>query len=138
MAGSDCQQVHQELILMMNELNLNWVVDQSRSQLSEVTVDRPVAVEKFEGTSSQALLTKPGTLTIPEISVQRQLLTLIDTIERLVLDTQDMENEWIDFLATVESPTPAAATLSFASEGGLVETIEESIDRRQAIVELRP
>jgi hypothetical protein len=90
MTGADCQQVHQALILMLNDLNLGWVVDQARSQLSEVTIDRAVAIENFEGTSSQAVLTKPGTLTSHEISAQRQPLDLIDTIERLVLDTRDM------------------------------------------------
>jgi hypothetical protein len=138
MTGTDCQQVYQELVLMLNELSLGWVVDQARSQFSEIPIDRTVAIENFEGTSSQAVLTKPGTLTIHETSAQRQLLELIDTIERLVLDTRDMEHELVDFLATVKSPTSATATVSFASEGGLIETVEDSSDRRQAIVELRP
>ncbi len=138
MTGADCQQVYQELILMLNDLKLDWVVEQVRSQLSEVTIDRAVAIENFDGTSSQAVLTKPGTLTSYEISAQRQLLDLIDTIERLVLDTREMEHELVDFLATVQSPTLATATLGFASEGQLVETVEELSDRRHAIAELRP
>lgn len=97
MTGADCQQVHQELVLMLNDLNLGWVVEQA---------------------------------------AHCQILDLIDTIERLVLDTQDMEHELIDFLATVQFP--ATVTLSFASEGQLVETVEESSDRRREIAELRP
>lgn len=138
MTEDDCQQVHQDLILMLNDLNLGWVVEQTRSQLTEATVDRAVAIGNFEGTSSQALLTRPNTLTNHERSAQRMLLDLIDTIERLVLDTREMENDLVDFLATMRSSTPTAATLGFTSEGGLVETVKDSIDHRQAIAELRP
>ena len=146
MTEADCQQMHQELSLMLNDLNLGWVVEQARSQLSQVPIDWDMAIEKFEGTSSQALLTKPNTLTRYELSSQKKLLDLIDTIERLVLDTGEMENELVDFLTIVSYATSETATLGFTSEGGLVETVKDSIsvpggftnDHRQAIAELRP
>jgi hypothetical protein len=70
MTGADCQQVYQEPILMLNDLNLGWVVDQARSQPSEVLIDRAILIDSFEGTSNQALLTKSNTLTVHEISAQ--------------------------------------------------------------------
>jgi hypothetical protein len=134
MTEQDCQQTYQELITMLQDLQLGWVIEQVElnvpSDLSGYFNDDQ---RQAETTSAQAVLTKPVTK-----MAQAQLLRLIEATERIVVDTTDMEGELVSFLAVQGERLNGATSLGFVANDDTVPTmVAVSPDRRQAATELR-
>ncbi len=136
MTEQDCQQTYQELVTMLQDLQLGWVIEQVElnvpSDLSEYFDE---AQRQAETTSAQAVLTKPVTR-----MAQAQLLRLIEATERIVVDTTDMEGELVNFLAVQGERLHSPVKLGFVAEeetASAPTTIAVSPDRRQAATELR-
>jgi hypothetical protein len=137
MTAQNFQQIYQELVLLLKEHNLDWVVEQAASIDEFSPVDRSLldptsAPSQVAGSTSQALLTKPAIQ-----PVQVQLLHLIDAVERVVIDTTDMEGALVDFLGETGNQLKMPLTLGFPTDDTDVETLSVPPDRYQAIAELR-
>jgi hypothetical protein len=136
MTEQDCQQTYQELVTMLQDLQLGWVIEQVElnvpSDLSGYFDDDQ---RRAETASTQAVLTKPVTK-----MVQAQLLRLIEATERIVVDTTDMEGELVNFLDVQGERLHNPVKLGFVAEeetASAPTTIAVSPDRRQAATELR-
>jgi hypothetical protein len=136
MNEQDCQQTYQELVTMLQDLQLGWVIEQV-----ELNVPRDLsgyfdeAQRQAETASTQAVLTKPLTR-----MAQAQLLRLIEATERIVVDTTDMEGELVNFLAVQGERLNGPISLGFVADEDTVTVptmIDMSPDRRQAATELR-
>jgi hypothetical protein len=134
MPAQDFQQIYQELVLLLKEHNLDWVVDQAAGlgDVNQTAIGLTSTPSQATGSTAQALLTKPVVQ-----PAQIQLLHLIDAVERVVIDTTDMEGALVDFLDETGSNLQTPLTLGFATDDTSVETVNVPIDRRQAIAELR-
>jgi hypothetical protein len=136
MTEQDCQQTYQELVTMLQDLQLGWVIEQVElnvpSDLSEYFDE---AQRQAETASTQAVLTKPVTK-----MAQAQLLRLIEATERIVVDTTDMEGELANFLAVQGERPNGPISLGFVEDDDIATAptmITVSPDRRQAATELR-
>jgi hypothetical protein len=138
MTKQDCQRVYQELAQMLRETQLGWIVEQVETLVNtgktfDVDLLSPQVVSG--SISPHAVLSKPETYT-----AQEQLLLLIDTAERLVVDTANVEGALVDFLSEEEQRLNAPVTLEFASEDASVIDqlmVNQLTDRRVAAAELR-
>jgi hypothetical protein len=133
MTDLECQQTYQELVTLLQDLQLGWVVDKveaqiQRGKMAEEPLDVPAQA------ASQAVLTKPETYT-----EQEQLLLLIDAVERLVVGSIAIEGALVDFLVEETERLQSPITLSFESDSVPALTPEdEGLEaRRPAIAELR-
>ncbi len=137
MTTQNFQQIYQELVLLLKEYNLDWVVEQTApitefSPVDLTAIAPTSAPGQVAGSTSQALLTKPAIQ--PD---QAQLLHLIDAIERVVVDTTEMEGELVDFLDETGDHLKMPLSMGFASDDTAVERLNISADQHQAIAELR-
>lgn len=139
MTEQECQQVYHELAQMLRELQLDWVVDKVDLLVQTgKTMDVDLTDDHMAGTGSvspHAVLTKPLTYT-----AQEQLLLLIDTIERIMIDTTEVEGALVDFLSEEGQRLNAPFTLAFASEDTLLPDqfmVECVTERRPVAAELR-
>jgi hypothetical protein len=139
MTEQECQQVYQELATLLQDLNLGGVVEQVEARVQagkledrESLADRALQTEIG---SAQAVLTKPATYT-----AQERLLLLIDTVERIVVDTTEIKGALVEFLTEESTRLQAPVTLSFEADRSplLTESDAQGLEeRRQAIGELR-
>jgi hypothetical protein len=128
MSEQNFQQIYQELVLLLKDHNLDWVVDQAAS-IDDHPPENQVAIAPARST---ALLTKPAIQ-----PAQAQLLHLIEAAERVIIDTTEMEGELVNFLDETGNHLKTHLTLGFASEDSSIETLSLPPDRYQAIAELR-
>jgi hypothetical protein len=134
MTEQDCQQTYQELVAMLQDLQLGWVIEQVELNVpSDLSGYFDEAQRQAETASTQAVLTKPVTK-----MAQAQLLRLIEATERIVVDTTDMEGELVSFLAVQGERLNGPTSLGFVANDDTVPTmVAVSPDRRQAAIELR-
>jgi hypothetical protein len=136
MTEQDCQQTYQELVAMLQDLQLGWVIEQVELNVpSDLSGYFDEAQRQAETASTQAVLTKPVTR-----MAQAQLLRLIEATERIVADTTDMEGELVNFLAVQGERLNGPISLGFVADEDTVTVptmIDVSPDRRQAATELR-
>jgi hypothetical protein len=132
MTEQSFQQIYRELVLLLSEHNLGWVVDQAASIDSQVAINDSSVSFPTEISTTQALLTKPTIQT-----AQAKLVHLIDAAERIVIDTTDMEGALVNFLGETGDRLNAPLTLGFAGDDSDIEPLTGSPDRYQAIAELR-
>jgi hypothetical protein len=136
MTEQDCQQTYQELVTMLQDLQLGWVIEQVELSVpSDLSGYFDEAQRQAETASTQAVLTKPVTR-----MAQAQLLRLIEATERIVADTTDMEGELVNFLAVQGERLNGPISLGFVADEDTVTVptmIDVSPDRRQAATELR-
>jgi hypothetical protein len=131
MTEQNFQQIYQELVLLLDDHNLGWVVEQAAS-IDKASIDASSVSLPTERTATQALLTKPTIQT-----AQARLVHLIDAAERIVIDTTDMEGELVNFLDETGDRLNTSLTLGFASDNSVIEPLTGSPDRYQTIAELR-
>jgi hypothetical protein len=134
MTEPECQQTYQELVAMLQDLQLGWVVEKVEEQIPRGKMADPESMDVPAQTTSQAVLTKPETYT-----EQEQLLLLIDAVERLVVGSIEIEGALVDFLVEETERLQSPITLSFESDSVPALTPEdEGLEaRRPAIAELR-
>jgi hypothetical protein len=136
MTEQDCQQTYQELVAMLQDLQLGWVIEQVELSVpSDLLGYFDEARRQAETTSAQAVLTKPVTKL-----AQAQLLRLIEATERIVVDTTDMEGALVNFLTEQGERLHSPVKLGFVADEETASTpvtIDVSPDRRQAATELR-
>jgi hypothetical protein len=134
MTEPECQQTYQELVAMLQDLQLGWVVEKTEAQVQQGKMADTEALDVPAQTASQAVLTKPETYT-----EQEQLLLLIDAVERLVVGSIEIEGALVDFLVEETERLQSPITLSFESDSVPALTPEdEGLEaRRPAIAELR-
>jgi hypothetical protein len=136
MTEQDCQQTYQELVTMLQDLQLGWVIEQVELSVpSDLSGYFDEARRQAETTSAQAVLTKSVTRL-----AQAQLLRLIEATERIVVDTTDMEGELVNFLTEQGERLHSPVKLGFVADeetASVPATIAVSPDRRQAATELR-
>jgi hypothetical protein len=136
MTEHDCQQTYQELVTMLQDLQLGWVIKQVELRVpSDFSEYFDETQRQAETTSTQAVLTKPVTR-----MAQAQLLRLIETTERIVVDTTDMEGALVNFLAVQGERLHSPVKLGFVADeetASAPATIDVSPDRHQAATELR-
>jgi hypothetical protein len=136
MTEQDCQQVYQELVSMLQDLQLGWVIEQVEWSLpSDLSGYFDATQRQAETASTQAVLTKPMTK-----MAQAQLLRLIEATERIVVDTTDMEGALVNFLADQGERLNNPIRMGFVADedtGTVTEMIDVLPDRRQAATELR-
>jgi hypothetical protein len=136
MTEQDCQQTYQELVTMLQDLQLGWVIEQVELSVpSDLSGYFDEAQRQAETASTQAVLTKPVTK-----MAQAQLLRLIEATERIVVDTTDMEGELVNFLTEQGERLHSPTKLGFIADeetASAPATIDVSPDRRQAATELR-
>jgi hypothetical protein len=136
MTEQDCQQTYQELVTMLQDLQLGWVIEQVELNVpSDLSGYFDEAQRQAETTSAQAVLTKPVTR-----MAQAQLLRLIEATERIVADTTDMEGALVNFLAVQGERLNSPISLGFVTDEDTATVptmIAVSPDRRQAATELR-
>jgi hypothetical protein len=136
MTEQDCQQTYQELVTMLQDLQLGWVIEQVELRVpSDLSGYFDEAQRQAETASAQAVLTKPVTRL-----AQAQLLRLIEATEHIVVDTTDMEGELVNFLTEQGERLHSPVKLGFVADedtATVPATINVSPDRRQAATELR-
>jgi hypothetical protein len=111
MTEPECQQTYQELVAMLQDLQLGWVVEKVEEQTQWGKMADTKSVDVPAQTASQAVLTKPETYT-----EQEQLLLLIDAVERLVVGSIEIEGALVDFLVEETERLQSPITLSFESD----------------------
>ncbi|MGG6270892.1 hypothetical protein ACQ4M3_41460 [Leptolyngbya sp. AN03gr2] len=137
MTGSECQQVYQELVTLLQDLQFGWVVEQVEAQLQATTLvemetwEQPAQVES---NTPQAVLVKPITG-----GVQERLLLLVDAVERMIVDSIEIEGALVDFLAEETHRLHAPVSIEFESDPlALLASTDQGLEeRRPAIAELR-
>jgi hypothetical protein len=136
MTEQDCQQTYQELVAMLQDLHLGWVIEQVELNVpSDLSGYFDEAQRQAETASTQAVLTKP----LAKMA-QAQLLRLIEATERIVVETTGMEGELVNFLAVQDERLNGPVSLGFVTDeniGTAPTMIAVSPDRRQAATELR-
>jgi hypothetical protein len=136
MTEQDCQKTYQELVAMLQDLQLGWVIEQVELSVpNDLSSYFDYDQQQAETASTQAVLTKPVTKI-----AQAQLLQLIEATERIVVDTTDIEGELVNFLAAQGERLNSPISLGFVEDGDTVTvpvTIDISPDRHQAATELR-
>jgi hypothetical protein len=134
MTEPECLQVYQELVTMLQDFQLGWVVERVEAQVEdEKLIDVESLNTPVQGTS-QAVLTKPEIYT-----AQEQLLLLINAVERLVIGSMETEGALVDFLAEETTRLQSPVTLEFESDDvpALTPDDEGLEERRPAIAELK-
>jgi hypothetical protein len=135
MSEQDYEQIYQELVSMLNEFKLGWVVEQVEAKsLIDSPSDLDPSLIPANTATPQAVLTKPAIKT-----TQNQLLRLIEAAERVVVDTSEVEDQLLDFVTEQSQRLHQPMQLGFAAEDSNIITTQVTIsfDRRQAVTELR-
>jgi hypothetical protein len=134
MTEPECQQTYQELVAMLQDLQLGWVVEKVEEQIQRGKMADTEPMDVPAQTTSQAVLTKPETYT-----EQEQLLLLINAVERLVVGSIEIEGALVDFLVEETERLQSPITLSFESDSVPALTPEgEGLEaRRPAVAELK-
>jgi hypothetical protein len=132
MTEQEYQQVYQDLAVMLQDLQLGWIVEQVEAKTHSGEMLEENLAAQSEATATQAVLVRS------EISAaQAQLLRLIDAVEKMVISSLEIEGALVDFLA--EQSTRTCLTLSFESENiPLLTSSDAGLEQRQdEIAQLR-
>jgi hypothetical protein len=134
MTEPECQQTHQELVTMLQDFQLGWVVKKAESQMQQGKMADVQLLDASFKAGSQAGLTDSETHT-----GQEQLLLLIDAVERFVVGAIEIEGALVDFLSEETERLQSPVALSFEADSVPALTSEdEGLEgRRSAIAELR-
>jgi hypothetical protein len=135
MTEQDCQQVYQELADLLRSLQLGWVVEQVQNATHDGIGDDCAVIVDGAATihSAQTVLTTPAARL-----AQTQLHHLIDAVQSVVVDTTEMEEALVDFMADPRWPTPLTLEFAAEDESSRGQLVSVSPDRRQAVAELGP
>jgi hypothetical protein len=133
MTEPECLQVCQELVTMLQDFQLGWVVKKAESQIQQGKMANVQLLDASFKAGSQVGLTDSETQT-----GQEQLLLLIDAVERFVVGAIEIEGALVDFLAEETERLQSLVTLSFEADAPALTSEDEGLEgRRSAIAELR-
>lgn len=92
MTDQECREVYQQLVAMLNESQMNWVVEEVNEvvRAGEI-IDKPVENYSRRRSSSREFITTR------EYTSQQALLLLIDAIDSVVVQTAFIEKEVTNF-----------------------------------------
>jgi hypothetical protein len=133
MTEPECQQTYQELVTMLQDFQLGWVVKKAELQIQQGKMANVQLLDASFKAGSQAGLTDSETHT-----GQEQLLLLIDAVERFVVGAIEIEGALVDFLSEETERLQSPVTLSFEADAPALTSEDEGLEgRRSAIAELR-
>jgi hypothetical protein len=132
MTNENCREVFRQLVSMLNDREMNWVVDEANEVLrAGKLIDEPIG--NSSGKSSREFRTTR------EYTSQEALLILIDSIESVVVHTAFIEEEVTNFFRKEGERFKISPEVRFLSEEESEPTIfsyDSSIYRAEQATQL--
>lgn len=129
MTDEECREVYRQLVAMLNESQMNWVVEEVNEvvRAGEI-IDKQVENSYRRRSSSREFITTK------EYTSQEALLLLIDAIDSVVVQTAFIEKEVTNFFRREGEEFNISPEVRFVSEEDSeprVFTYSSAIDRAQ-------
>ncbi|MEH2210209.1 hypothetical protein [Nostoc sp.] len=129
MSDEECREVYRQLVAMLNESQMNWVVE----EVNEVVRAGEIIDKPVENSYRRRSLSREF-ITTREYTSQEALLLLIDAIHSVVVQTAFIEKEVTNFFRGEGEEFNISPDVRFVSEEDSeprVFTYSSAIDRAQ-------